>query len=210
MVTKHLEEHLHAIEQLHKKKICDRLKQSHDLFEGVCQMHESLMDLKRMILEHIEEERAEVREFKDSSFDFDHDLFEWTRPEEGEENVVLEGIDDIEEGDKDDDMNITMSTEDCTVVEEEEEDDKILQEEEEDDLALTGVNIVCLEGKIFKEKDTVMITGGTKYGTSNVCMVKKVTPKTVWLCDTHGNEFRKNKAYVKKIKVRTKTNLFVN
>ena len=177
MVTNDLKKHLHAIEQLHKKKICDRLKQSHDLFECVCQMHESLMDLKRTILEHIEEERAEAREFKDSSFDFNHDLFEWTGPEEGEENVVLEGIDDIEEKGKDDDMNITMSAEDYTVVEEEEEDDNILQEEEEDDLSLTRVNSVCLESKIFKEKDTVMITGGTS--TSNVYMVKKVTPKTV-------------------------------
>ena len=51
----------------------------------------------------------------------------------------------------------------------------------------------------FRRYDKVVITGGTKYGASEVCTVMAVKKKMVDLMDREGNQFSKQKKYVRKV-----------
>lgn len=57
----------------------------------------------------------------------------------------------------------------------------------------------------FKMGNYVVVSRGTRFGSSSICKIKEVKPKTLWLLDPNGNQFWKSKSYCSKIKFLTYT-----
>ena len=61
------------------------------------------------------------------------------------------------------------------------------------------VDIINVKSTRFKKHDKVIITGGTRYGASEICTVISVTTHKVKVMDRDGNTFQKNKEHVQKV-----------
>ena len=74
-----------------------------------------------------------------------------------------------------------------------------------DELEALQEDYYVVKCKKISKGNCVLVSGGTRYGSSKICTFKVVNPKTLWLVDSDGNEFWKNKGFCKKINFFTDT-----
>ena len=81
-----------------------------------------------------------------------------------------------------------------------------LQDEvdDENDTFFDCVDVVYLKDRNFELYDKVVVTGGTKYGNSQICTIEKEADKMPLLMDADGRTFRKDKKYIQKVQLLTK------
>ena len=58
--------------------------------------------------------------------------------------------------------------------------------------------------KHLKKNDKVLVTGGTKYGSTQLCTVIEVTAKMAEVMDGDARRFRKNKKFFQKVTLLSK------
>ena len=61
--------------------------------------------------------------------------------------------------------------------------------------------------KHLKKNDKVLVTGGTKYGSTQLCTVIEVTAKVSIVIDGDGRTFCKHKNFLQKVSLLKKTHM---
>ena len=213
---------LRILDSHYRRSVTTRIQRKKHLISQINKMCDALADMREELNEMIAAERTEFRRFE-VGFSNDHVLIE----DDGITNIpvatrVQPTAPPYEEatcsagGTSNDTSNGTVEvmaqrasrTRETVKLEEDGCNDSIshsgdshstLDLMEDDDEFFDCVDIINVKSTRFKKNDKVVITGGTRYGCSEICTVISVTTHKVKVMDRDGISFHKNKEHVQKV-----------
>ena len=186
-------QHRQGMQRVYGHQLCKRLKENILQHDKVLEMERNLLLMKNSLEARIKEDREEflklddgykfrkLGEFKRYIEDED------TREDNGTKTQVTHDLREGEEG---------LGSKELEALQDEVDD--------ENDTFFDCVDVVYLKDRNFELYDKVVVTGGTKYGNSQICTIEKEADKMPLLMDADGRTFRKDKKYIQKVQLLTK------